>query len=73
GIYIFENEPIENVFFKLSRYYNVTMVIPEEVSGIVCYGKLELKEDLSVLLSGLMQIASFNFVIKDNQYIIQFR
>ncbi|MDR2449339.1 MAG: FecR domain-containing protein [Prevotellaceae bacterium] len=73
GVYLFENEPIENVFFRLSRYYNVTMVIPEEASGVVCYGKLELKEDLSVLLSGLMQIASFNFVVKDNQYIIQFR
>jgi ferric-dicitrate binding protein FerR (iron transport regulator) len=73
GVYVFENETIENVFFKLSRYYNVTMVIPEKTSGIVCYGKLELKEDLSVLLSGLMQVASFNFVVKDNQYIIQFR
>jgi ferric-dicitrate binding protein FerR (iron transport regulator) len=73
GVYIFENETIETVLFKLSRYYNATMVIPEDVSGVVCYGKLELKEDLSVLLSGLMQIASFNFVVKDNQYIIQFR
>jgi hypothetical protein len=73
GVYVFENESIENIFFRLSRYYNVTMVIPEKTSGVVCYGKLELKDDLSVLLSGLMQIASFNFVVKDNQYIIQFR
>jgi ferric-dicitrate binding protein FerR (iron transport regulator) len=73
GVYIFENETIETVLFKLSRYYNVTMVVSEGVSGVICYGKLELKEDLSVLLSGLMQIASFNFVVKDNRYIIQFR
>ncbi|MDR1743365.1 MAG: FecR family protein [Dysgonamonadaceae bacterium] len=72
GIYIFEDEAIETVLLKLARYYNVTMVLPQQLSGISCYGKLELKDDLSALLNGLSQIASFNFAIKDNQYWIQF-
>ncbi|MDR1720351.1 MAG: FecR domain-containing protein [Dysgonamonadaceae bacterium] len=73
GVYIFENEPIEHILLKLARYYNVTMVIPKQPSGIFCYGKLELKDELPVLLSGLMEVASFNFSEKEKQYIIQFK
>jgi hypothetical protein len=72
GIYIFEEESIETILLKLSRYYNVTMILPQHPSGIVCFGKLELKDDLPTLLSSLSQIASFNFTIKENQYRIQF-
>jgi ferric-dicitrate binding protein FerR (iron transport regulator) len=72
GVYRFEDVPFEQVLRKLARYYNVTMSIPKQPSGVVCYGSLELKNDLNAQLTGLMQLVSFNFVIKDNQYIIQF-
>ncbi|SCD19886.1 putative membrane protein [Proteiniphilum saccharofermentans] len=73
GIYIFRDEPIESILQQLSRYYNVTMIFPpHQSSGILCSGKLELKEDLSHLLNNLSQIASFNFGVKDNEYRIQF-
>lgn len=72
GIYIFKDEPIENILQQLARYYNVTMVFPPQSSGVLCSGKLELKEDLTHLLNNLSQIASFNFGIKDNKYRIQF-
>ncbi|MDR2816181.1 MAG: FecR domain-containing protein [Proteiniphilum sp.] len=72
GIYIFQDEPIESILRQLSRYYNVTMTFPPQLSGILCSGKLELKDDLSRLLNNLSQIASFNFGVKDNEYKIQF-
>ncbi|SEA42432.1 FecR family protein [Proteiniphilum acetatigenes] len=72
GIYIFRDEPIENILQQLARYYNVTMIFPPQPSGTLCSGKLELKEDLSHLLNNLSQIASFNFGVKDNEYRIQF-
>ena len=71
GVYKFENEPIENVLVKLARFYNVTLVLPETSSGVICYGSLELRDKLSSILSGLMDIASFNFVIKDGAYVIR--
>ena len=71
GVYTFENEPVENVLVKLSRFYNITLVLPSEPSGVICYGSLELKDNLKAILSGLMQIASFNFVIKDGVYTVQ--
>jgi len=72
GDYIFRNEPIENILLRLSRYYNVTMKLPSTASGIICSGKLELKDDLKQLLNGLSEITSMSFAIKDNEYSIKF-
>lgn len=72
GVYKFENVPIEQVLLKLARHYNVTLVLPKNPSGVICFGSLELKDDISTLLTGLMRVASFNFVIKNGIYYIQF-
>jgi ferric-dicitrate binding protein FerR (iron transport regulator) len=72
GIYVFKDESIEHILLRLARYYNVTLILPEQFSGVVCSGKLELKEELSILLNGLSQIASFNFAVKDSEYRILF-
>ena len=72
GVYIFKNEPIENILLRLSRYYNVTMKLPTSASGISCSGKLELKDDLSQLLNGLTEITSMNFAVKKDEYQIKF-
>jgi hypothetical protein len=72
GNYIFHNEPIENILLRLSRYYNVTMKLPSSASGIICSGKLELKDDLNQLLNGLSEITSMSFAVKDNEYRIKF-
>jgi len=73
GIYIFHNEPIEEILLRLSRYYNVTMKLPASASGISCSGKLELKEDLTQLLNGLSEITSMSYGVKDNEYRIKFQ
>jgi transmembrane sensor len=72
GIYIFKNEPIEDILLRISRYYNVTMKLPSSPSGISCSGKLELKDDLNQLLNGLSEIASMSYGVKDNEYRIKF-
>lgn len=72
GLYIFQDEPIGNILQQLGRYYNVTMLFPSEPSGILCSGKLELKEDIAHILSNLSQIGSFNYGAKGNDYKIQF-
>lgn len=73
GVYIFKNEPIENILLRLSRYYNVTMKLPSHPSGISCSGKLELKDNLTDLLNGLSEITSMNFGVSNNEYKISFQ
>lgn len=72
GVYLFKNEPIENILLKIARYYNVTMRLPMHPSGISCSGKLELKEDLTQLLNGLLNITSMNYGVINNEYKINF-
>ena len=72
GIYIFHNEPIEDILLRLSRYYNVTMKLPTNPSGISCSGKLELKDDLKQLLDGLSDITHLSYGEKNNEYNIKF-
>jgi transmembrane sensor len=72
GVYIFRNEPIEDILLKLSRYYNVTMKLPTNPSGICCSGKLELKDDLNELLNGLSEISSMSYGVQDEEYKIKF-
>jgi ferric-dicitrate binding protein FerR (iron transport regulator) len=72
GILIFRDESIEHILQQLARYYNVTMIFPPQLSGTLCSGKLELKDDLPHLLNNLSQIASFNYGVKDNEYRILF-
>lgn len=72
GIYVFRDEPIEDILQQLARYYNVTMILPQQSSGVVCSGKLELKEDIYQILNNLSQIASFSFGIKGNECRIEF-
>lgn len=72
GRLIFHNEPIEKILLRLSRYYNVTMILPKVNSGITCSGKLELKDDFDKLLNGLMEIIPFSYAAKKNEYRIKF-
>lgn len=72
GRLIFHNEPIEKILQRLSRYYNVTMILPKASSGITCSGKLELKEDFEKLLKGLMEIIPISYAAKENEYRIKF-
>jgi hypothetical protein len=72
GIYIFKEEPIENILLRLARYYNVTMILPRKTSGISCSGKLELKDNLRELLDGLSEISSISWSVKDNEYRVGF-
>jgi ferric-dicitrate binding protein FerR (iron transport regulator) len=70
GMLRFEDESLENVLVKLARFYNVSLVLPDKPSGVICYGSLELKEDLTTILYGLTEIASFNFVVRDNAFVV---
>lgn len=72
GRLIFQNEPIEKILLRLSRYYNVTMILPKSSSGISCSGRLELKDDFDKILNGLMEIIPFNYAANKNEYRIRF-
>lgn len=57
GYYIFEKEPLAQVFKRLSRYYNVPIECDENVGGLTCSGKLDLKNQIDEVLGYLQRAA----------------
>lgn len=73
GVYMFNNEPIENILMRLSKYYDVTINLPNSNSGITCTGKLQLRDDLPNQLNGLSNIVPMNYSIREDTYTISFQ
>lgn len=60
GIYYFEDERLDRIMNKLSRYYGVDIICSQEIKHEKCSGKMMLKNDLKDILNGL----SFSFPIE---------
>jgi transmembrane sensor len=58
GYLIFENEPTPEVFKKLERYYNQSIVVDEGLDAITFSGKLDLKEDIREVLESITYSSS---------------
>jgi transmembrane sensor len=68
GYLILENEPVEEIFKKLERYYDKKIVV-EGLSGQYRFtGKLNLAEDLEKVLKNVAFSASFTVESKNDVY-----
>jgi transmembrane sensor len=71
GYLIFENEPVENIFTKLERYYNKD-ILTEKLSGQPTFtGKLDLADDLEKVLKNIAFSASFSVDYENDVYYIR--
>ena len=70
GYYIFEKEPLAQVFKRLSRYYNVQIECDENVGGLTCSGKLDLKSQIDEVLGYLHKAAPICISRKEDKLII---
>lgn len=70
-LFYFDKEKLENVTRHLSDYYGVTIACSERVGGIVCSGKLDLKENIDDVLSGLVKTVPVKLeYVEDGMYVI---
>ncbi|MDR2916984.1 MAG: FecR domain-containing protein [Tannerella sp.] len=70
GVYMHESERMEAILKRLSRYYGEKIMCEPGVAQLKCSGKLDLKDDLSLVLKGITQTAPVGFKIEDGIYII---
>lgn len=71
GYLRFDNEPVENIFKKLERYYNKN-ILTEKLSGQPKFtGKLDLADDLEKVLKNIGFSASFSVDYENDAFIIQ--
>jgi hypothetical protein len=73
GIYIFDNENIRNIALRLSRYYNIKISVDEQSAGLLCSGKLHLKDDIIDVLNVLQSTAPVHYETDEKgEYKIKF-
>ncbi len=56
GYFIYRGEKLDQVMKQLSRYYNVSIHYEAGLSAINCYGKLDLKDDIGLLIADLSDL-----------------
>lgn len=70
GMYIYESERLDLIVKRLSRYYGIEIVCSEEASYLRFSGKLDLKDDLASILSGLEKTAPIELKELNGKYLI---
>lgn len=68
GNYIFEMEPLGNVLFRLSRFYNVEMECDEKAAGYRCSGTLHFEMDLDAILTGITYSIPVSYIKSGEKY-----
>ena len=69
GIYVFKSEKLSTIMASLSRYYGKPIECDELSSTFICNGKLDLKEDLERVLSGISKTAPVHWIRQDGKYL----
>lgn len=71
GYYIFKNERLDNILKKLSRYYNVEIILENnQLTSELFSGSLDLKNTPEEVLNVIMETTIFKYRKEDGEKII---
>ena len=70
GLYTYRSEHLSVILDRLSRYYGKKISYESDVADLRCSGKLDMQEDLEVVLDGLSQTAPILYKKIGEEYIL---
>lgn len=71
GYMFFKNDGLRQIMNRIARYYNVKMVLPEDISETETYsGYLNLNDGLEKVMQSIKESTNVNYQIHENQIII---
>jgi len=68
GLYMFRSERFEIILNKLSKYYGTELKCDATSAHLICNGKIDLKEDINRVLTGLTKTVPVELIKRDNIY-----
>lgn len=71
GLYQYESEPLGMILKRLSRYYGQEIVCSPQAAQLQCSGKLDMKDDLEIVLSGISKTAPIVYSFENERYSIR--
>lgn len=73
GMYVFNNEKLAVILERLSHYYGENIEFDEESASLRCSGKLDLKDDLDKVLTGLTYTVPVDYRKQDGKLTIKYK
>jgi hypothetical protein len=70
GLYRHKSDPLEVIMRRLSRYYGKDIACEPDVALLKFSGKLDLKDDLEVVLGGISRTSPIDYYLENDTYII---
>lgn len=70
GLYTYKSENLSVILDRLSRYYGKSISYKQDIAALKCSGKLDMQEDLEVVLDGLCQTAPVKYKKIGNEYVL---
>ena len=70
GYYICQDERLDVIVTRLSRYYGKEIIVSKNVAGLMCNGKLDLKNNLDDVLNIIKYITPVDYIFENDKYLI---
>ena len=71
GIFIFKKDPLDVIMKKISRYYNINIVISNKVlAGETFSGYLDVKDNVENVIKTIKETTDFEYNITENEILI---
>lgn len=71
GIFIFKNDSLQSIMKKISRYYNIQIVINNKVLANATFsGYLDVKDSIDKVIETIQETTKFDYTITENKIII---
>lgn len=70
GLYTYKSENLSVILDRLSRYYGKKISYKSDIVALRCSGKLDMQEDLEVVLDGLCQTAPVKYKKIGDEYVL---
>lgn len=71
GLYAYESENLAVILDRLIRYYGKKIHYTQDIASLKCSGKLNMQDNLEIVLDGLMLTAPVTYSKLGEEYILQ--
>ena len=73
GLYICDNERLEFILARLSRYYGIEIKADKKAAALECFGKLDMKDNLHDVMRVIKFIVPVEYTYENNTYSVTYK